>query len=133
MKTVKKLNRTIQEARKKAGIGLDAIAAHLGLESQSTISRKINGKTAWTYEEVVKIGELLNISNLAKDEVTPPAPDDPLAYIIAETLRHLSARDRSQMLSTMGWFLETKAKTRKEHAKVKILQRLARSAKTDFV
>jgi len=131
MKNVKVLNQAIQVARKKAGISLEAIAAHVGLESYTSVSRKINGKVPWTYEEVVKIGELLGMPDLGKDDVTPPIPDDPLPYILADILLQFSTRDRSQFLSMMGWFLETKAKTPQERAKVKIVQSLARAKPED--
>ncbi len=131
MKTVEDLNRALRTALRSAKVTQRDIADHLGFKAHSAISRKLRGEQPWTYEEVVKVVELLGTPNLACDEVTPAAPDDPLAYIIADVLLHLSAKDRSQMLSMMGWFLEAKAKTPKERAKVKILQSLARSLKTD--
>ena len=90
MRSEKALNRALRTALRSAKVSQQSLADKLGHKAHSAISRKLTGKTPWTYAEVHQVSELLGIEDIAGANEIVVRPRNKIIELVDELLNSLS-------------------------------------------
>lgn len=117
----------IRTARKAASMGQKTLAVYLGLQDHSSITRKEQGKTPWTYDEVWKLSQILPLQGLAQDVQHTGRPHDPAVELLRELLYLLPPDQRRAVIDVAARFIEAMGTTPPTKAKAKVLRGMAQN------
>jgi hypothetical protein len=111
VRRTKELNKAIRAALTKGRISHEALAAHLGFDGHSNVTRKLGGYVPWGYEEVVMVSDFVGEPHLVCDlhtgTVSHPIKNRQVRTL-AEILELLPQSERDDVLEVAHKILRHK-------------------------
>jgi len=106
MKCIKEILPSILQRISDLKLTQEYLGQYLGL-SQTSISRRLSGKTPFTVDELGKLSRLLGLQNWQEDTTSFPEADYGLS-LLQQSLGKLSDQDRREFLFIAAIVLESK-------------------------
>jgi transcriptional regulator with XRE-family HTH domain len=106
MKCIREILPSILQRISDLKLTQEYLGQYLGL-SQTSISRRLSGKTQFTFDELGKLSSLLGLQHWQEDTTSFPEGDYGLS-LLQQSLGKLSDQDRREFLFVAAIVLESK-------------------------